>query len=101
MADRGFIVGNGSHYPRRLNGEKMNFRDSGYALTYVGLAGVVFVAILSLEFAPGLKPCTGGGCWGAPEAYRILYLHVPICLVLVLIFLYPILWLIDVVSQAQ
>ena len=55
----------------------MNFRDSGYALTYLGLAGIVFVSVLGLEFAPGLKPCTEGGCWGAPEAYRILYLHVP------------------------
>ena len=49
MADRGFIVGNGSHNPRRLNGEEMNFRDSGYALTYLGLVGIVFVTILSLE----------------------------------------------------
>ena len=55
----------------------MNFRDSGYALTYLGLAGIVFVSVLGLEYAPGLKPCTEGGCWGAPEAYRILYLHVP------------------------
>ena len=34
----------------------MNFRDSGYALTYLGLAGIVFVTILGLEYAPGLKP---------------------------------------------
>ena len=55
----------------------MNFRDSGYALTYVGLAGVVFVAILSLEFAPGLKPCTGGGCWGLrkPTEFSIFTSH--------------------------
>ncbi|MDC0040704.1 cytochrome c biogenesis protein [Candidatus Poseidoniales archaeon] len=55
----------------------MNWRDSGYALTYVGLAGIVFATVIGLEYAPTIKACTGGGCFGAPEAYRILYLHVP------------------------
>ena len=77
MVDCGSVMGNGGHHPRRLSGVKMNFRDSGYSLTYLGLAGILFVSIIGLEYAPGLKPCTGGGCWGAPEAYRIIYLHVP------------------------
>ena len=54
----------------------MNFRDSGYALTYLGLAGIVFVTILGLEYAPGLKPCTGGGCWGFRMPQNS-HLHVP------------------------
>ena len=55
----------------------MNFRDSGYALTYLGLAGIVFVTILGLEYAPGLKPCTGGGCWGLrmPTEFSIFTSH--------------------------
>ena len=36
----------------------MNWRNSGYALTYVGLAGIVFATVMGLEFAPTIKACT-------------------------------------------
>ena len=54
MVDCGSVMGNGGHHPRRLSGVKMNFRDSGYALTYLGLAGILFVSIIGLEYALSL-----------------------------------------------
>ena len=79
----------------------MNFRDSGYALTYVGLAGIVVVSVLGLEYAPGLKPCTGGGCWGAPRSIQDSLSPCAICLVFILIIQRSFLWLTDVVSKTQ
>ncbi len=51
----------------------MAFRGIGYGLTIAGLAGMVFAAVLGLTYAPSVS----SEAWNAPDAYRILYLHVP------------------------
>ncbi len=51
----------------------MGSRGVGFHLTLAGLAGVIFVSLLALFYAPSVD----AEAWNAPEAYRILYLHVP------------------------
>lgn len=48
-------------------------RDVGFTLTFLGIIGAVATLILGLYWAPLVDP----GSWNAPEAYRILYWHVP------------------------
>jgi len=48
-------------------------RGLGYWLTIGGLVGAVFASLVALFYAPSVD----AEAWNAPEAYRILYLHVP------------------------
>ena len=45
----------------------------GWAFTGLGSLGAIITAILSYTYAPGVDP----EAWNAPEAYRILFWHVP------------------------
>ena len=48
-------------------------RATGAALTTLGLAGAATTLLLGLLWAPSVDP----EAWNAPEAYRILFWHVP------------------------
>ena len=48
-------------------------KQVGWAFTGLGSLGAIITAILSYTYAPGVDP----EAWNAPEAYRILFWHVP------------------------
>ena len=48
-------------------------REVGFTLTFLGIIGAVATLFLGVYWAPLVDP----GSWNAPEAYRILYWHVP------------------------
>ena len=50
-----------------------NYSSLAIPTTIVGLIGVVITALLGFFYAPLVDPDS----WNAPEAYRILYWHVP------------------------
>ena len=49
-------------------------RRAGVALTTLGLMGAGLTLILGFIWAPSVDP----EAWNSPEAYRILYWHVPL-----------------------
>ena len=48
-------------------------REVGFTLTFVGITGAMATLLLGIYWAPLVDPES----WNAPEAYRILYWHVP------------------------
>ena len=48
-------------------------RKAGAALTTLGLTGAALTLLLGFMWAPTVDPTS----WNSPEAYRILYWHVP------------------------
>ena len=51
----------------------LDYRSAAVPLTTLGLVGAISTAILGFLWAPLVNP----DAWNAPEAYRILYWHVP------------------------
>jgi len=52
----------------------LDYRNLAVPLTSAGLFGAVITAILAFSWAPLVDP----NAWNAPEAYRIMYWHVPL-----------------------
>ena len=50
-----------------------SLRATGATLTALGLSGAAATLLLGLLWAPSVDP----EAWNAPEAYRILFWHVP------------------------